>query len=97
MFQLTYLISSISKRDAVGRKPKRKVFAQEGLLVIEKEMKKELLCQSYLQSFFFIISRFYFISIVDRWAEPWDADDIEERLVKIKADLLSEMIAVRWF
>ena len=46
--------------------------------------------------FFFIISRSYFISIVDRWAEPWDADDIEERLVKIKADLLSEMIAVRW-
>ncbi|KAG7446636.1 uncharacterized protein BT62DRAFT_987040 [Guyanagaster necrorhizus] len=39
---LAYLISAISRKDPVGRKPKRKTFAVEGLAVWEKEMRKEL-------------------------------------------------------
>ena len=42
LFLLAFLISSVSKRDAVGRKPKRKVFAVEGLASWEKELDVEL-------------------------------------------------------
>ena len=35
-----FLVSSVAKRDPVGRKPKRKVFAAEGLLVLEREANK---------------------------------------------------------
>ncbi|KAJ3523314.1 hypothetical protein NMY22_g11498 [Coprinellus aureogranulatus] len=38
---LAFLITSVAKRDPVGRKPKRKVFAMEGLVVVEKELKKD--------------------------------------------------------
>ncbi|KAL5519652.1 hypothetical protein ACEPAH_1335 [Sanghuangporus vaninii] len=74
LYHLAYLVSSISKRDAVGRKPKRKVFATEGLNVWEKEVKKEI--------------------PLNVWAEPRDAEEIDERMVKVKADLLSELVAV---
>lgn len=43
LFLLAFLVSSVAKRDAVGRKPKRKVFASEGLTSWEKEMDFELL------------------------------------------------------
>ncbi|KAK0450523.1 uncharacterized protein EV420DRAFT_738131 [Desarmillaria tabescens] len=42
LFILAYLVSAISRKDPVGRKPKRKIFAVEGLAVWEKEMRKEL-------------------------------------------------------
>ncbi|OCB90971.1 hypothetical protein A7U60_g1779 [Sanghuangporus baumii] len=74
LYHLAYLVSSISKRDAVGRKPKRKVFATEGLNVWGKEVKKEI--------------------PLNIWAEPRDAEEIDERMVKVKADLLSELVAV---
>ncbi|KAH8111978.1 hypothetical protein DFH11DRAFT_1512413 [Phellopilus nigrolimitatus] len=74
LYHLAYLVSSTSKRDAVGRKPKRKVFAGEGLTVWEKEVKKEI--------------------ALNPWAEPRDAEEVDERMVKIKADLLSELVAV---
>ena len=35
---MTYLISAVSKRDPVGRNPKRGVFAREGLLHLENEL-----------------------------------------------------------
>ena len=44
LFLLAFLISSVSKRDAVGRKPKRKVFAAEGLATWETEAVREILC-----------------------------------------------------
>ena len=37
--------------------------------------------------------RFWFT--VPIWADPRDAEEIDERMVKIKADLLSELAAVR--
>jgi len=36
------LVSSVAKRDPVGRKPKRKVFAAEGLAVLNREIEKEV-------------------------------------------------------
>lgn len=43
IYVLGFLVSSVAKRDPVGRKPKRRVFATEGLGVLEREMKKEFL------------------------------------------------------
>ena len=40
IFAMGFLVSSVAKRDPVGRKPKRKVFAAEGLAVLEREAKK---------------------------------------------------------
>ena len=37
LFLLAFLVSSTAKRDAVGRKPKRKVFANEGLAAFDKK------------------------------------------------------------
>ncbi|KAF9040454.1 hypothetical protein BDZ89DRAFT_347994 [Hymenopellis radicata] len=39
---LAYLVSAIAKKDPVGRKPKRKLFANEGLTMWEKEMRKPI-------------------------------------------------------
>lgn len=47
IYVLGFLVSSIAKRDPVGRKPKRRVFATEGLGVLERETKLEIagMCQ----------------------------------------------------
>ena len=46
LFLLTFLVSSVAKRDAVGRKPKRKVFATEGVSAWEREIELELIRES---------------------------------------------------
>lgn len=35
------------------------------------------------------------MSEVNVWAEPRDAEEVDERVVKMKADLISELVAVR--
>lgn len=45
LFLLAFLVSSVAKRDAVGRKPKRKVFATEGISAWDKEIELELSCK----------------------------------------------------
>ncbi|KAF5352678.1 hypothetical protein D9756_006286 [Leucocoprinus leucothites] len=42
IYALGFLVSSLAKRDLIGRKPKKKVFAAEGIIAVDKEMKKEL-------------------------------------------------------
>ncbi|KAM5538360.1 hypothetical protein V8D89_007962 [Ganoderma adspersum] len=74
LFLVAFLISSTSKRDAVGRKPKRKVFATEGLASWDVEASREI-------SF-------------SLWASAGDVQEVEERLARIKADLLCEVVAV---
>ena len=49
IFALGFLVSSASKRDPVGRKPKRKLFAAEGILVIDRELRKDAKCKSVLR------------------------------------------------
>lgn len=46
MFELAFLVSSISKRDLVGRKPRRKIFAEEGLKLSDTSG-EEMFCASY--------------------------------------------------
>ncbi|KLO07025.1 hypothetical protein SCHPADRAFT_837227 [Schizopora paradoxa] len=74
LIQLAYLVSSVSKRDAVGRRPRRKVFAAEGINLLEKEIQKEI--------------------PLDPWADLYDPSDVGERMVKMHADLFSELVAV---
>jgi len=38
LYVLTCLVSAAAKRDGVGRKPKKKVFAKEGLTVVSAEI-----------------------------------------------------------
>ena len=42
LYQLGFLVSSVAKRDAVGRKPKRKLFANEGLAAWERDKDQEI-------------------------------------------------------
>ncbi|CAA7269717.1 unnamed protein product [Cyclocybe aegerita] len=42
VFGLGFLVSSVAKRDPVGRKPKRRVFASEGVALLEREVRKEV-------------------------------------------------------
>lgn len=48
LYLLAFLVSSVSKRNPVGRKPKRKVFATEGLAIAERELKKEIMRWLYI-------------------------------------------------
>jgi hypothetical protein len=45
LYLLGFLVSATAKRDAVGRKPKRKIFAAQGLSVLEKEEAKHIPCE----------------------------------------------------
>ncbi|KAI0066715.1 hypothetical protein BV25DRAFT_1849368 [Artomyces pyxidatus] len=75
LFYLGFLISSIAKRDAMGRKPKRKVFATEGIAIFDRpEAAPALSCP--------------------KWASRGDVEEVEEHLDRIKADLISELVAV---
>ncbi|PPR08179.1 hypothetical protein CVT24_001529, partial [Panaeolus cyanescens] len=42
VINLAFLLSSVSKRDPVGRKPKRKLFAGEGIQALERDIKREI-------------------------------------------------------
>ena len=54
-YLLGFLLTSVSKRDAMGRKPRRKIFATEGLKAWEKELTKPLDCMvSLLRDFTFL-------------------------------------------
>ncbi|KAH7914523.1 hypothetical protein BJ138DRAFT_1143607 [Hygrophoropsis aurantiaca] len=72
LYLLTFLLSSAAKRDPVGRKPKRKIFATEGLAVWEREVMREMMLPA--------------------WAGVGDAFELEQRVVRIKADILCELI-----
>lgn len=92
LFLLAFLISSVSKRDAVGRKPKRKVFAVEGLAAWETEAVREIPCKCWL----FDRRRWptYAPLPVSLWSSAGDVQEVEERLARIKADMLCEVVAV---
>ncbi|KAE9409175.1 hypothetical protein BT96DRAFT_970138 [Gymnopus androsaceus JB14] len=47
LYTLAYLVSCVAKKDPVGRKPKRKIFAMEGLTTWERELNRELRLPSW--------------------------------------------------
>lgn len=82
LFLLVFLITSVAKRDPVGRKPKKRVFAVEGLKVLKREREKERdrLCGGGL-----------------RWTTIGGQvqKTVEDRLDRLEADMLSELVSVR--
>lgn len=44
IYTLSFLVSAVSKRDPVGRNPKRRLFAKEGCTAVEREIRKEVFC-----------------------------------------------------
>ncbi|KAF9258146.1 hypothetical protein L218DRAFT_964740 [Marasmius fiardii PR-910] len=42
LYVLAFLVSAVTKKDPVGRKPKKKIFSMEGLGAWEREIKREL-------------------------------------------------------
>ncbi|TFK56312.1 hypothetical protein OE88DRAFT_1620238 [Heliocybe sulcata] len=74
LYMLTFLVSAVAKRDAVGRKPKRKVFAGEGIAAWEREVGKDV--------------------ILPPWTSVGEVEEIQQRMARIKADLLCELVSV---
>ncbi|KAI0706088.1 hypothetical protein BC835DRAFT_1312173 [Cytidiella melzeri] len=74
LFLLGFLVSSVAKRDVLGRKPRRKVFAAEGLSAWDREIAQAI--------------------VLPLCASKLDFEEIEQRLVRVKGDLLCELIAV---
>lgn len=93
LFSLGFLVSSVAKRDPVGRKPKRKMFAHEGVLTVEKELRKEMSCRSCK---FFPRELAINLLVVPVWASISDAQEFQQRMHKIKADMICELIGVRF-
>lgn len=96
LFELAFLVSSISKRDLVGRRPRRKIFAEEGLKISDT-VGEDMFCRPRLAFFVTTNSLLLIVNflLVPVWASLGDAREVEDRLAKIKADLLCEMAAVR--
>ncbi|KIJ38993.1 hypothetical protein M422DRAFT_258145 [Sphaerobolus stellatus SS14] len=79
LFHLAFLVSAVAMRDATGRKPKPKVFAIEGLKVCDRERPKDGQKP---------VGRYL------SWVGLRVRQDVEERLTKIEADLLCELVSV---
>ncbi|KIY43932.1 hypothetical protein FISHEDRAFT_51821 [Fistulina hepatica ATCC 64428] len=77
---LAYLVSSIAKHDPVGRNPKKKIFAEEGVRAVEREIRLMVLAGSGIAIF--------------PWTSAPDATNTSLRLAKIKAELLCELASV---
>lgn len=86
LYLLVFLITSVAKRDPVGRKPKKRVFAKEGLSVLERERERE---RKYGSS-----THRPSWSVLGANA---NIAPVEDGMDRIKADLLCELVGVRLF
>ncbi|KAF8308394.1 hypothetical protein DL93DRAFT_1893951 [Clavulina sp. PMI_390] len=91
LYELAFLISSVSKRDLVGRKPRRKIFAEEGLKMANSP-NENVICAFDLSA----LSNPWLTKavIVPMWASLGDAREVEDRLAKMKADFLCENASI---
>jgi len=97
VFHLAFLVSAVAMRDATGRKPKPKVFALEGLKICDKERPKDGQkpvgrCKRYVLSQGNVAN--YEVLTDLSWVGLRVRQDVEERLTKIEADLLCELVSV---
>ncbi|KAH7882576.1 hypothetical protein F5I97DRAFT_1969951 [Phlebopus sp. FC_14] len=79
LFLLTFLVSAVAKRDPVGRRPKKKVFAENGIAQ----------CREGREGGGGGESVNYPI-----WATLADVKEVDQRTLRIEADLLCELVAV---
>lgn len=106
LFSLTFLVSAVSKRDAVGRKPRRGVFASEGERVcvgLREDMGKgkEREDVGVECEFLFVFSCSQGVGLMiilyadSRWAGYGQVVEVDERLACVEAELMSEVAGVR--
>lgn len=91
LFELAFLVSSVSKRDLVGRKPRRKLFAQEGLKIADA-VGEEMFCeQCHVTRQLCCGSQPFFLQ-KSQYGPPWGTCE------KSKLDLLKskQTFYVRW-
>ncbi|KAK7448874.1 hypothetical protein VKT23_013605 [Stygiomarasmius scandens] len=109
LLTLAYLVSCIAKPDPVGRNPKRKLFAKEGLVSWEREIRRGL--EKYSKSSPGSTAKPEVEEALgtgsgseDRllpipypllpWSTPSDVRALDIRMLKIKADLMCELVGV---
>ncbi|KAI6138497.1 hypothetical protein BKA82DRAFT_4236410 [Pisolithus tinctorius] len=81
IFLLTFLISAVAKRDPVGRRPKKKVFAESGIVQCKAGCDED--------------GRSGIEINVPPWSSHGDVENIDQSTLRIEADLLCELAAVR--
>ncbi|KAG6330390.1 hypothetical protein ID866_8699 [Astraeus odoratus] len=97
-FLLTYLVSAVAKRDPVGRRPKKRVFAEAGVAQCRESSKDENSdgdINSEEDTFVPFRSNAH-IDLqyqVPLWASLQDVDDVDQTTHRIEADLLCELVA----
>ncbi|KAI6024335.1 hypothetical protein EDC04DRAFT_279369 [Pisolithus marmoratus] len=80
IFLLTFLISSVAKRDPVGRRPKKKVFAESGIAHCREGHEEDEDSAVEIK--------------VPPWFSHADMENIDQNTLRIEADLLCELAAV---
>lgn len=80
IFLLTFLISAVAKRDPVGRRPTKKVFAESGIVNYREGCDEDG-------------GRAFEIN-VPPWSSHGDVENIDQTVLRIEADLLCELAAV---
>ncbi|KAI6012815.1 hypothetical protein F5J12DRAFT_820877 [Pisolithus orientalis] len=81
IFLLTFLISAVAKRDPVGRRPKKKVFAESGMVQCKAGCDEDGGSGIEIN--------------VPPWSSYGDVENIDQSTLRIEADLLCELAAVR--
>ncbi|KAG1742661.1 uncharacterized protein EDB91DRAFT_1221615 [Suillus paluster] len=77
LLPLTFLVSATAKRDPVGRSPKRRLWAEAGINIVNGAGDD--------------IERTFCLPL---WASLADRDEIIQRTVRLRADLLCELVAI---
>ncbi|THV03684.1 hypothetical protein K435DRAFT_851631 [Dendrothele bispora CBS 962.96] len=112
LFILAYLVSCIAKLNPVGRNPKRKLFAKEGLVAWEREVRRGLEkqspsgpesaedvkgCEAREEEALGPEPGGRLLSLpysLPPWATSSDVDALDIRMLKIKADLMCELVGI---
>ncbi|KAI6135975.1 hypothetical protein F5141DRAFT_1071511 [Pisolithus sp. B1] len=80
IFLLTFLISAVAKRDPVGRRPKKKAFAESGIINCREGYDEDGGGAVEIN--------------VPPWSSHDDMENIDQSTLRIEADLLCELAAV---
>ncbi|KAF9461040.1 hypothetical protein BDZ94DRAFT_1299517 [Collybia nuda] len=102
LYALAFLLSAVAKRDAVGRRPKKGVFAREGLGVLARGGWGVVASSPVSSSGSGVGEGGVSLSVpvsakevsVPAYASLADVREINLRMMKIKADLMSEIIGL---